>query len=336
MLSVATSISTLRKTVLLIAISSLFACSKGKAPDSGIEVAVKGINSAAVSDDGKYAVVGSIHHGGSLWRLKDGERLYNLNHKQGDNTTIVAADISGDSEWALTADPHTMILWDLTTGKPHHVYSAPGEVLDIALDQTGNFALLGLGDFRSVLFDVQNGGVKRSFAHQNRVRSVDLSDDGRWAVTGSEDYTAALWNVAVLRSQRVHQINHDDDVQMVAISPDGRLALSAAKYDKAVLWDTQSGKVMGEVPLASEKLNRGVRFTAARFSDDGRQLLTGRPDQVVQLWSTRTMKQLERWKLPKRDAWKPTSAAIVAVGFEQTNGRFIAVASNGFVHRLSR
>jgi WD40 repeat protein len=324
-----------RRWFSLTALSLLLAaCTPGKAPQSSLEVAVKGLHSAAISDDGQYAAIGSIHHGGSLWRTRDGERLYNWNHREGELTTIFTADFSPDNKWAMTAGPHALVLWDMKEGKAVRYWTAPGEVLSIALSNDGNFALLGLSDHSAVLFDVIRGGVKRTFSHGNRVRSVAMSNDGRLAVTGSEDYTAALWDVA--SGKMLHKIQHEDDVQMVAISPDGKLAMSAAKYDKAVLWDTQSGALVGEIPLGKENLRRGMRFTAAKFSEDGRQLLTGRPDQIVQLWDTRSVKLIDSWTLPKRDAWKPTSSAVIAVAFGQNNSQYHAGASNGMLHVLKR
>jgi WD40 repeat protein len=323
------SIALLVSTGLLLS-----ACSSKKSPDSSLEVAVKGLHSAAISDDGRWTSVGSVHHGGSLWRIADGERLYNWNHRDDELTTILTSDFSPDNNWAMTAGPHSLVLWDMKEGKAVRYWTAPGEVLSIALSADANFALLGLSDHSAVLFDVKRGGVRRTFSHANRVRSVGLSNDGRLAVTGSEDYTAVLWDVA--SGKQLHRIEHADDVQMVAISPDGRLALSAAKYDKAVIWQTQSGELVGEVALSAESVRRGVRFTAATFNSNGSRLLTGRPDQIVQLWDTTTLQQVDSWKLPKRDAWKPTSAAVIAVGFDSNNNAYHAAASNGMLHTLKR
>ena len=323
-----------RGALVFCLLPALLACSDYLQPSSSFEVAAKGAQAGAVSEDGKYAVVGSIYHGGSLWRTRDGERLYDWNHKQGEKTTIIASDFSDDGQWALTADVSTMVLWSMKDGTAYRYWNAPGEILSIALSASGEFALLGMADHTAVLFDIQRGGIKRTFRLNNRVRSVDLSRNARLAITGSEDYTATLWDV--VSGRPLYQWTHDNDVQMVALSPDGRLALSAAKYDRAVLWNTEDGKEIGEIPLAAERLNRGVRFTAARFNDNGTYLLTGRPDQLTQLWDTRSLKLLATWELPKRDAWKPTSAAVLAVGFGERESEFIALSSNGFVHRLRR
>ncbi len=326
----------------------LAGCDGGSGPSHSFEVAAKGVHGAALSDDGRYAAIGSIHHGGSLWSTGDGERQFNWNHRDGETTTILSADFSPDGDFALTAGPHTLVLWSLKPGREggpqqgqaERFWTSPGEVLSIALTNKGRYALLGLADHSAVLFDVINGKIQRTLTHQNRVRSVDLSESGRYALTGSEDYTAVFWDLQAgpdgRQTKALQRVQHRDDVQLVALSADGKLALSAAKYDRALLWDTRNGDILGEIPLAAEDLRRGMRFTAARFSAGGKEIITGRPDQVVQLWSTASLQQLARWRLPKRDAWKPTSAAVVAVAFGEVQGQYYAVASNGFVHRLSR
>lgn len=312
--------------------SLLGACDNSLDPTYSIEVAAIGVQGGTFSSNGNFGVVGSVHHGGSLWRIKDGARLYNWNHHQGEYTTVTAADFSPDGQWALTADSHTLVLWEMNDGKAQRFWTTPGEVLSIALSNEGNYALLGLADNTAVVFDVKRGGIKRTFNHRGRVNSVDLSSDGKLALTGSEDHTAVLWDMA--SGKALFQIEHQEAVQLCLLNADGGRAFSAAKYDKAVVWDTSTGTSLGEIPLPKEKLKRGVRYTAARFSPDGRYLLTGLPDRTVQLWDTNTMQELGRWRLPKRDPWKPTSASVLALTFSDHSNRFYALASNGYVHQL--
>ncbi len=322
------SLATLTLTLL-----TLSACDRGTPPATTLEAAVQGIHGAALSDNGRFAAIGSINHGGSLWRIKDGERLYNWNHKANAFTTILNADFSPEGNWAITADPHTMVLWSMKDGSSFRFWTAPGEILSISLAPEGELALLGLDDHTATIFDVKRGGIKRTFHHANRVRSVAFSNDARRAISGSEDYTASVWNVA--SGKAINSFKHNDEVHLVALSPNGKQAFSVAKYDRAVLWDVDTGKAIGSTKLNAEKLRRGMTYTAAKFSNDGRQLLTGRPDQIIELWDTRNLERLHRWELPKRDAWQPTSSAAAAVGFG-SNGEYFAVGSNGYVHRLER
>lgn len=301
-------------------------------PTNKIQVASIGLNTGALRDDSTYAITGSIHHGISLWRMKDQERLFDWNHKANQDTTLIAADFSPDGKWALTADTHTLALWNVETGEAPRFWSAPGEVLSVRLSEDGATALLGLSDHTAVLFDIQRGGILRTLNHNNRVKSVALSDNGKIAVTGSEDYTAVSWDLET--GKVLAKMQHQDDVQLVAISADGSLALSVSKYDKAIVWKTQNGAMVGEIPLRAEHLKRGLRFTSARFSKDNQRLLTGRPDQIVTLWQLSDLSSLSRWKIPKKKAWKPTGSPVVDVSFAEESNQFYALASNGFIYEL--
>lgn len=312
----------------------LAGCDSGSQPERSWEVAVKGTYSGALSDDGRLAVIGSITHGGSLWLSGKGERVYNWNHRQGEYSNIIACGFSPDGRFALTADHQTMVLWNTDNGKAITFWTAPSEVFSVDLTPDGNYALLGLGDFSVVLFDVKRGGVQRSFYHENRVRSVALSNDGKLALSGADDQVAKLWDLESGKERFTWQ--HDAEVLNVALSPRGDRALTVAKYDRAVIWDTASGKAVGELPLHSSAIKRGKTFTSSAFSADSQLLLTGNSDREVELWDTGSLQRLAHWTVPKRDPWKPTGASIVAVSFSEQKNRYYAIASNGFIHELKR
>lgn len=320
--------------LLALLVLLLSACGGGGSPDKSWENAVKGTYSAALSNDTRYSVIGSITHGGSLWKTQQGERLYDWNHQQGEYTNIIASGFSPEGKYALTADHQTMVLWSTESGKALTYWTAPNEVLSVDLTPNGNYALLGLANNSAVLFDVKKGGIKRQFYHDDRVRSVDISDDGKLAITGSEDQTARLWELQT--GKTLFNWGHEEAVITVVLSPRGDKALSVAKYDKAVVWNTQTGKAIGEMPLRGSAIKRGQAFTSAAFSSDGKWLLTGNSDRLVQLWDTARLQEVASWTVPKRDLLKPTSAAIVAVGFAPTSNQYYAIASNGFTHRLKR
>lgn len=318
----------------LFAVFLLNACDKPAGPVYSVEVAAAGLHSGAISPSGDLAVVGSIYHGGSLWQLTDNARVYDWNHEKSEPSTLIASDFSRDGKWALTATVNTLVLWNVETGEGERFWAAPGEILDARLGPEARTALLGLADHTAVLFDIRRGGILQTFSHQNRVRSVDLSTDGELALTGSEDYSAVLWDVR--SGTELRRITHGDDVQLVRLSSDGEFALSMGKYDKALVWETRTGDTVGEVPLKAEHLKRGLRFTTARFSKDNKFLVTGRPDQWVELWSmTSPPTRVDGWQLPKRNAWKPTGASVIDVAFAGED-TIRAIASNGFIHTLTR
>ena len=323
-----------RKAVFISVAFTLVGCDNSLEPSQSWEVAEKGLYSGALSNNGQQSVIGSIYHGGSFWNTKKNQRLYDWNHIKGEYSNIIASGFSPEGDFALTADHQTMVLWDSQSGAAVTFWTAPNEVMSIALSPNGNYALLGLEDYSAVLFDVKRGGIKRTFHHTDRVRSVALSADGQLAISGSEDQSAKLWNVN--SGEQLFSWPHEDEVVTVAISPKGDKAFSVAKYDKAILWDTETGQALGELPLKATAIKRGQAFTSAEFSASGNFLLTGNSDRLVQLWSTKTMTEVAQWQVSKRDPWKPTSASIVALSFSDTEGEYYAMASNGFVHRLNK
>lgn len=101
---------------LLLFLSVLVGCG-GKGPESEAELAVQGFLSAGLSADGRYAAVGSIHHGGSLWDVAKKERMFNWNHAAGEMSSIRAISFSGDGTLAATSVEDTIVLWEVLSGK---------------------------------------------------------------------------------------------------------------------------------------------------------------------------------------------------------------------------
>lgn len=320
-------------TISLLGALALTACS-AKSPDTSLDVAIDGLYGGALSAEASHAVVGAFTHGGSYWQLQPGERLYDWNHGDNPDSNITSAAFSPDGRYVMTSDRQTMVLWDTATGEDLTYWRAPAEIHALAISnatEIGVLAALALDNHSAVIFNASRGRVLREFQHDNRVRSIDLSEDGRWLLSGSEDQQAIFWSVT--KGNEVSRFTHNDDVRLVKLSADGSLALSVSKYDKAMVWRTEDGSEMGEVPILGDALRRGRTFSAARFSRDNQQLLTGSSDRMVQLWQLPNMQEITRWEIPKKSAWKPTGAAVIDVGFT-VRGAVVAIASNGTVHHM--
>jgi WD40 repeat protein len=315
-------------TLLLVA-----ACGSHTAPSARVEVAASGIYEGTISADAQYAVIGSVRHGGSLWRLSDNERLYNWNHAQGGSSVVVATDFDPTTRWALTTEAHTVVLWDLSNGGAARFWTAPAEILDAKLAPDARFALLGQSDHTAVIFNTLEGGIVRSFSHQGRVRSVDLSHDGSLAITGSEDRTSVVWEVN--SGNKVLTITHNEDVQHVSLSPDGSLALSAAKYDRADIWDVRTKTVRQTIPLSRERIKRGLEIVASKFSSDGQQILLAYSNELVELRDTNSARLIKSWRLTKRKSWQPTSVSALDVAFAKSASTYYAIGTSGFIYLLN-
>lgn len=291
-----------------------------------------GAYSADLSADGRYALVGAVSHGGSLWELQQRARLFDWNHQPRTFSVLSAVDFSPSGQYALTASPQDLVLWNVATGASEGFWSSPGEVLDAELSSQGNYALLGLANHEAVYFDIRNGGVRSSLRHPARVRSVALSSDERVALTGADDRIARLWDLA--NASELRRIELGNTVDTVALSPNGRLAFSAGSLDKALVWQTDSGEVLFNLSGDERFFPRRLSYLSARFSANSDQLLTGRADGTVELWDLNRQQVMRRWKLDKRDSYGPTSTGVIAVEFGQDGRSWLAIGSNGMINWL--
>ena len=309
----------------------LAGCSQGESPSRVVEYAVQGAYSAAITTPARYAIIGSIQHGGSLWDLDRHERLYNWNHQQGSYANLVASAFSPEGDYALTAGQQDLVLWQVADGKPVWYWNAPAQLLASALGPSGNLALLGLADHTAVLFDVKNGGIRQTLRHQGRVRAVAISSDGALALTGGDDNEARLWNLA--SGEQLQHQPHGNGVNTVAIAPNGEYLFSAGQLDKAIIWRSANGQLLHTLSTDESLVPQRISYTSAAFSPNSDRLLTGTSAGLVQLWRVSDGVEIKRWALHKRDPFRPTSATVYAVGFG-TNGVFYALASNGLVNEL--
>jgi len=310
--------------------SALVACDNANSPSSVYEYTTLGAYSADISANGHYAVIGSQEEGGSLWDIKKNARLFDWNHRKGERSIIAESGFSPEADFAVTANQQDLVLWHTLTGKPEWFWSSPGEILDLVLSPKGDFALLGLGNHEAVYFDIKNGGIKRTLRHQGRVRSVGLSADTLTALTGSDDYKTTLWNLQT--GEQLQQIALDNIIDVVALTPKGDLAFSASNLDTAIIWDTKTGTILHTLSGTDGFFPKRVSYVAARFSQNGDQLLTGTAAGLIQLWNSATGKELKRWRAHKRDHYGPTSTSIYAVGFG--SGEYYAIGSNGVMNIL--
>lgn len=320
-----------KKAVLMMLFVMLIGCDNSTPPSANWKLAIKGVYSASISSDSKYVVIGSINHGGSLWDLQQKERLYNWNHAKGKYTGLVAMAFSPEGSYAATAAPRTITLWETNTGKPVWYWTAPGDVLSIALTPQANHAMLGLANHTAVLFDIKNGGIQRVFHHDSKVRHVAISADASIILTGSDDGVAKLWDLN--SGELLFTWKHSNQILATVLSDSGKYAFTAAQADTASLWDTKTGEQLKEMPIKKGSYIAGASYTAARFSKSEDQFLTGTNSRLVQLWDIASGLEKKRWTITKNSPWAPTSATVLAVGFGQNN-TYYAIGSNGLSNEL--
>lgn len=314
---------------LSLALLALVGCG-GKGPESKAELAVQGFLSGDISQDGRYAAVGSIHHGGSLWDVAKKERLFDWNHAAGEKSLIRAISISGDGSLAATTVEDNVVLWETASGKSVAFWKAPARILAIKLSWDGRYALLGMNNRNAMYFDMKAGSRVFTFDHQAEVRSVDLSDDGLWGITGADDLTAKVWNLK--SGEQVQQFNHQNQIKTVAISSKGKYGFTTSQREDSIVWDLKSGEPVLKLP------NRYTNFTVARFSDDEDKLLLGTFQGALSAVSIPSGAVQSTWQASPRKAYGGASskAVIAAVFSGKKPGGIIALMTDGMLEEFEK
>lgn len=313
---------------LLLFLSVLVGCG-GKGPESEAELAVQGFLSAGLSADGRYAAVGSIHHGGSLWDVAKKERMFNWNHAAGEMSSIRAISFSGDGTLAATSVEDTIVLWEVLSGKSVAFWKAPARVLAMKLSSDGRYAVLGMNNRNAMYFDMKAGSRVFTFPHQAEVRSVGLSSDGALAITGSDDLTAKVWNLK--SGEQVHQFTHQNQIKTVAISSKGKYGFTTSQREDSIVWDLKTGEPVLELP------NRYTNFTVAKFSDDESKLLLGSFQGALSILNIANGDVESSWQAKPRKAYGGASSkAVIDAVFSTKAGGVIALMTDGMLETFEK
>jgi len=312
----------LRQNILILFLCMLLsAC--GDSPSKHIELTAQSAYASAISPDGQYALVGSILHGGSLWRIKDAEKLYTWNHGKGEFTPMTAVAFSTDGRFAMTADKRRFVMWNVKTGKPSGFWSATGGVLSLALSDNGQYALVGQEDYSALYIETRTGSILRKLNHAGDINTVAISADGKTGVTGSEDGSVKIWDLDA--GEATHSFKLGDDISSVAISRKGTLVFGGLYYGTGKIWNARTGKEISTVGYSRVTLSTG------RFSPDGKQLITGDTVRRVILWDVKSGKKVLQ-KVARAPSLYPPSGLVVEEVSLQSDGTISAIYSNGSVN----
>lgn len=307
--------------------------------------AVEGAYAANISNDAKYSVVSSIHHGVSLWDIDENALLYNWSQQQDNvDNLVLAVDISDNNSHVLTANRTNFSLWNMTTGESEGYWQVrDSNIRDIALSNNGRYILIGKSNGTVVHVNMANGrrieflGHRKKIFNETRVsneepefildtktiNSVDMLPNGRVAISGGNDFVAYVWDTA--SGQVIYKFNHPSRVTKVALDPKGRFAFTADSKKAAHIWDLKTGKLLGSLKYT----NRQEVFSSISFSPDGTKILTGAPSRRVSLWEINSGERLMSWHVTPREDIRPAGAVVYSVAFRD-NSQILTESSSGY------
>jgi WD40 repeat protein len=282
-----------------------------------------GLFTASMSKDGSLALVSATGGSARLIRIPTNEQLHQWQHTD-QNNGIIASAISSNNKYAITAESNTLALWETKSGKIIGYWDFP-TITDVTLSSDGQYAIIGMESNKAYYFDLYHGKIIHTFAHDGVINTVALSDNNQYAITGGNDQYAKLWDIKT--GELVHQWRQNFKIYKVALSDDGAYAMSNASLGKSKLWDTQSGEMLSQLPM------RYMTISTSRFSPDSQTLLTGRPNQRIDLWDVKTGKLLSTWMPPKSFLLSRGTSAIIALAFSSDGKHFFSETSSGIAQQ---
>lgn len=178
--------------------------------------------------------------------------------------------------------------------------------------------------FASLKSDSQLKTIVQQPRHIKSIMSVSFSPDGKFVVTASSDETAKLWDVET--GVGIHTFKgHSSDINSIDFSPEGKYVVTGSNDSTAKLWDISTGKEIrsfkGHSPFytTSDKTESVCKIYDARFSPDGKYVVTAGSDKTARLWDVRTGKEIQ--------TFSGHSLPVKSVEFSP-DGNYIVTGSN--------
>ncbi|MGQ8366493.1 WD40 repeat domain-containing protein [Glaciecola sp. 1036] len=317
--------SVIKSSILLLA-TLIVGCSIPEStPTNRIMLSESGVYDAHINEEGSLAIVTAVDGAINVWDLQTNQIRYTWQH-QGEGTNLVdAVRFSPDSSVAVTSDSEAFALWNMENGEPIGFWRIDEDttVRDIAVANNGDAILVGRANGHVLFFEPYSGRRLEFLGHEEKVNTVDLSANGRYAITGGNDYRAYLWDTQT--GQIIHVFAHPHRVSMVLMDQQARFVFTADSQDNAQIWDAQTGKAISQLRF----IERQIIFTSARFSKDGKWLLTGSPSKRMRLWDVASGEEIKQWRVKANSGPAPQSAVVYAVGFRQNTP--MSIASSGYL-----
>ncbi len=278
---------------------------------------------ATISADNKYLLTGSIGGYGRVWDVANNEVIYSVQHKENNEGGLIAAKFSDNGKFLVTIEQQSIARWFLADGHLVGYWSWP-DLRDVAVSESGRYALIGMKANQAIYFDMQDGKMVYVFPHHEKITSVALSRDGRFALTGSDDWHASLWNLAT--GEHIWSKNMKYKISHVELSDDGEFAMANAYVGQTKIFSTDSkGTLVSQLDVKS----RGMTVVSADFSDDAGILATGRAAKGIDIWDVKTGLSIRSWLPEVKHKVQPDSATILDLNISSDKTQLLSESSTG-------
>ncbi len=246
-----------------------------------------GVMYTSVNPDGSKIACYTSDGSFRLWDVKKGSAV-NLNKDPSVKTDAGVFSPDGSRILSICSD-YSLRIWDTTPGigeiviKGHRTY-----ISEAAFSPDGKKIVTASEDSTVKIWDAINGDLRYTFyRHHNKVESASFSHDGKKIVSAS-DSTIILWDVVTGNVIDEFTLGSCEQLQSVEYSKaDNLLLIRCGRESIIKILDRNTGKTTGELS------NPGNSFYFAKFSPDGKLLMTADLKNGVQFWDAFSNKKLD-------------------------------------------
>lgn len=241
------------------------------------------ILSMALSPDGRFLVTGDIDGKIRLWRVLDGQQIWNS--KEHFNRVRTVAFSPDGRIVASSGYDQTIRLWDLNSHKCFNIFRGhSSRIRSLAFSSDGEVLASGSHDTTVRLWKVRTGECFHILKeHTKWILSIDFSPNEQLLASSSGDNTIKLWDAYIGRCLKTLR-GHTDWVWSVAFSPNGRFLASGSKDQTTRVWDVKTGECL----KIFHEHTKEVLFVV--FSPDGKILASASSDCTIKLWDMNNSK----------------------------------------------
>jgi WD40 repeat protein/serine/threonine protein kinase len=303
--------------------------------DGSGESHVGPVLSVSFSPDGNSIVSGSDDTTARLWEVATGKHVQLFFSHLG---PVWDAEFDREGKRIVTASGDgTAIVWDVATGTGKPPFTGhDGPVYTAAFSPTSPNVATGGYDRRVLLwnpgtlkeFDFSNLESKTAKVvndpqyspldgHSAPVRDIQFTADGNQLVSGSDDNTVRLWSMETLEDEKTFR-GHNGSVRSLVLADQDSIILTASKDNRIKQWNIEQ---YAEVRVLHSHIldEHRAEVLSARFSKDGRRIVTASKDRSALTWDSDTGKRLAQFAEGHQFL---TSSAVVF-----PNGKWIATAA---------
>ncbi|MEW6734267.1 MAG: AAA-like domain-containing protein [Acidobacteriota bacterium] len=237
----------------------------------------QGIESLAMSPDGKILVTGDIGSQIKFWDIASGELLATL---VSNSDRINAVVFSPDGKLLATGDSRGIIkFWEVASRREiASIVGHKGRIKSMAFLPNGKTLVTSSWDRTIKLWDIASSKELAILqGHTDSVEALAILHNGQQIVTAGSDHTVRIWQLAS-RKELVRLGEYTSPVLSLAVSPDGQ-RLATGSYDGSVkVWDLTTRQLLFTLKDHSAEVN------VIAFSPDGRILATAGSDSSIRLF----------------------------------------------------